>query len=135
MAFELTGVDELIANVRSLRDRTESFDVFLEEEAARLDALVDESWAARRSPAGRRWPPYKDPSRTGGSLRTAHRTTVEGGRLVFRVDHHAASFQFSLRNPTPFGPGGKPDAEWAAGHAQRAREYLLGGQSESEGER
>lgn len=134
MGLTVTGLAEHQAQMVRVRDRARNPRPFLEEEAPKLQAVIDGAWSDGVDPAtGQAWPGYKTEGADGGSLRTAHEVGVDDVGMTVTVGHDAASYQFARRNPLPFtrtGAGYERAGEFWAGHDERLEHFLAGEEDE-----
>jgi len=142
MAFETTGLREALAEHEELAQRHRDVRPFFEQAASEVEGMIDEAWAARRSPGGDAWPPLKRSSSSTGSLERAHLVSAQDDGFSIDVPLERASFQFfgtrraPGRNPLPIEPGANGGLVWMQrGGArrwwsqmlERLEAYLTGG--------
>lgn len=143
MGVKVTGVAEVTKMLKGIRGRQKNLKPFLEREAKTVDEAVAKAWSSRTSPSGDRWAPYKDPARTGGSLRSESKAKGSRRKLTWKGSHIAAFHYFGTkfmppRNAIPFersGSGFAPAKEWLDPHLARMKAWIVGTDGENVNER
>jgi phage gpG-like protein len=136
MPLRVDGVEALREHLEDLARRAHDMGPVLRREAEVVERMIDDAWAAERSPDGQRWPSRRGASRASGRLRSAHSVEVGHRSLTLRVPIGHASYQFfgtrevPGRNPLPIRRRGGQWAMadvWVRGQVERLKDYLTGG--------